>query len=712
MLTEASILSPIPEVWGGIECTINRIGNVFHDQLSKAGHYTREGDIQILASSGISKLRYPVLWERHTDGPEQSSANWDVTEGNLNAIRNSDIDPIVTLLHHGSGPVFTSLDDPTFPEKLACFALQVAQRFPWVKFYTPVNEPLTTARFSGLYGHWYPHLHDELSFVRIFLNEVKAIVLSMEAIRTVNRDAKLVQTEDLCKIHAPSSLHYQAEFENERRWLTYDLLTGNFGPGHFFWNYFIGLGISAEELHFFEKNYCVPEIVGFNYYVTSERYLDTEIERYPPHQQGGNGRDRYVDIEAVRTGHSIDIRPLLREAWERYRLPMAVTECHLNCSREEQMRWLNSIWTACCELCAEGIDMKAVTVWAMMGAFDWNSLLTCQNNHYEPGVFEIINGRLRKTILVDMIRGYAAKGSFEHPLLTAKGWWHCTRGENFLEGSPILIVGQSGALATALSRICSNRGIHHICVSRSELNILSEADICSAIEKYKPWGIINAAGYVSVDDAETNYRECFALNAEGPGLLASLCKKTGTRLMTFSSDLVFDGEKNEPYDEEDEVCPLSIYGASKARGEQNVLAEDPSALVIRTSAFFGPWDEFNFVSKLLQSLKRNEHFKAAADVVVTPTYVPDLVNKSLDLFIDEEKGIWHIVGERQLSWAEFAREVAERSRYSKKLIIAKPYHHFGWTAERPRYSVLSSSKAGHLPSLENAIDRYLEEAVH
>ena len=710
MLTEASIHSSIPEVWGGLECTINRIGDVFHDQLSKSGHYTREGDISMLAALGISKLRYPVLWERHAAN-DDDEARWKLTAEKLDGIRAAGIDPIVTLLHHGSGPAFTRLDDEHFPEKLALYARRVAEQFPWIKYYTPVNEPLTTARFSGLYGHWYPHRNDELSFFKMFLNQVKAIILSMRAIREINPDASLVQTEDLCKIHSDPELDYQAEFENNRRWLTYDLLTGRFDESHFFWEYLLRLGIPAIDLQFFKDNSCAPAVAGFNYYVTSERYLDTELEQYAPHRHGGNGRHSYVDTEAVRKGRIQGIQVLLREAWERYRLPVAVTECHLNCSREEQMRWLHEIWMACVALKKEGVNLVAFTVWAMIGAFDWNSLLTCQNNHYEPGIFEISRGKLRKTVLATMIHRFSTHGGFEHPLLSSKGWWHPERGE-LKNVSPLLIVGQFGALASAFSRICTNRGIHHVCVARSELNILSEIDICAAIEKYRPWGIINASGYVNVDDAEKNYQECFAVNAEGPGLLAAVCKKSNIRLMTFSSDLVFDGEKNEPYEEDDEVCPLSIYGASKARGEQNVLAEDPTALIIRTSAFFGPWDEYNFVSQLLQSLARNEHFKVATDVVIAPTYVPDLVNRSLDLFIDEERGIWHIAGDQYLSWAEFARQIADRSSFSKKLIIAKPHQSLGWTAQRPQYSVLSSSKAGNLPSLESAIDRYFAEAVH
>ena len=246
-----------PEVWGGIECTINRVQNSFRDQIFYSGHYTRQGDIEAFAALGIKKLRYPVLWEFHQ--PLQNKAiDWSWIEKQLSTIRDYGIAPIAGLLHHGSGPAFTDLLDKEFAFKLATYAAAVAKKFPWLEYYTPVNEPLTTARFSGLYGIWYPHIKDELSFARILLNQLKGVVLSMQAIRKINPKAKLIQTEDLSKTHSTSLLSYQADFENERRWLTYDLLCGNVDQQHFFWNYFISMGIDKEDLEFFLENACPP----------------------------------------------------------------------------------------------------------------------------------------------------------------------------------------------------------------------------------------------------------------------------------------------------------------------------------------------------------------------------------------------------------------------------------------------------------------------
>lgn len=221
-----------PELWGGIECTINRVGDDFRDQLADGGHYNRNGDIEAFAALGIKKMRYPILWEHHQPDAH-GIIQWYETSKQLATLSEHSITPIAGLLHHGSGPPHTDLLDKAFPEKLAAYALEVAQRFPWIEWYTPVNEPLTTARFSGLYGLWYPHHCNEKSFFIMLLNEIKATILCLKAIRTVQPAAKLIQTEDLSKTHSTLLLSYQATYENHRRWLTYDLLCGRVNESHF-----------------------------------------------------------------------------------------------------------------------------------------------------------------------------------------------------------------------------------------------------------------------------------------------------------------------------------------------------------------------------------------------------------------------------------------------------------------------------------------------
>jgi dTDP-4-dehydrorhamnose reductase len=711
-----------PAIWGGIECTINRVGDTYLDQLEMSGHYTRENDLEAIAALGIRTLRYPVLWEYHQ--PEENKAidfSWAVKQ--LNKLRELQVTPIVGLVHHGSGPAFTSLLDERFPEKLAAYATKVAEQFPWVEYYTPVNEPLTTARFSGLYGLWYPHKNNDVSCMKMLLNELKAVVLSMQAIRKINPQAKLVQTEDLGKTYSTSLLSYQARFENHRRWLTFDLLCGKVVKDHPLWNYFKRLGITPATLKFFSDNPLPPDIIGVNHYITSERFLDEKIEKYPEHTHGGNSLHVYADIEAIRVKHHEPhgFKVLMKEIWERYHLPLAVTEAHLHCSREEQLKWFKEIYDSSIELAAQGMNIAGVTAWSLFGAYGWNKLLAGTPCDYERGAFDVSAGNVRPTAMAGLLRTLIEKGNFESPVINRPGWWKSEtryftkiRSQLFPQepansGQPILIIGKRGTLGRAFSRICEMRGLSYILLSRQDLDICHYEDIERTISYYNPWAIINAAGYVRVDNAESDKLNCFRENTRGPQQLATACRRYGIQFMTFSSDLVFDGEKGAPYVESDKVNPLNIYGNSKAKAEEMVSLLNPATLIIRTSAFFGPWDQYNFIHHLLETLEQGHTFNAAADNIISPTYIPHLVNAALDLLIDDEKGIWHVTNNGHVSWYEFAKAAAAKAGKDPQRIrhVVKMNH----VARRPRYSVLQSEKGVLLPSLETALEEFFHEKI-
>lgn len=408
----------IPEMWGGVECTINRVGDSFSDQVLRAGHDRRLSDFSLFADLGLRRLRHGVLWER----VEQSG--WEWADACMAELRNLRIDPIVGLVHHGSGPAATSLLDPHFPEGLALHAAQVARRFPWVRDYTPVNEPLTTARFSGLYGHWYPHRRDDRSFVRAFLTQVKATVLAMRAIRQVQPEARLIQTEDVGCTWSTPGIAYQARFDDQRRWLTFDLLTGRVDRHHAIFSFLQSVGCTETEIYWFAENPCPPAVLGINYYLTSDRFLDDRIHLYPRSMVGGNGRHRYVDVEAVR------VRPegicgaaaLLEQAWERYGIPVAITEVHNGSDAEQQVLWFEEVWHGACHAARLGVEVTAVTPWALLGSFDWSSLVTRPDNVYEPGIFALdANGRPQATLLMEAVRCAAAGAP--SPTVFARPWW-------------------------------------------------------------------------------------------------------------------------------------------------------------------------------------------------------------------------------------------------------------------------------------------------
>ena len=415
-------------LWGGLECTVNRVGDLYQDQVKRSGHHDRPEDLDLIADLGISALRYPMLWERAAPN-HPDEIDWSWTDDRLNRLRQLGLRPIAGLVHHGCGPQYATYDQPAFEHELARYAGRVAERYPWVDAYTPINEPLTTARFGGLYGHWYPHGKSRRTFVDILLRECRATVRAMAEIRKIRPDAQLVQTDDLGKTHSTPTLSYQAELENERRWLSWDLLCGRIIPHHPLWDYLRQSGASERDLWFHVEHPCPPSIMGINHYITSERYLDENFRAYPARTQGGNGRHRYADTEMVRAlpEKRTGLGGLLLEAWERYGLPIVITEAHLGDTEDEQRRWLGEIWQQAQWAKDSGADVQAVTLWALLGLYDWHCLLTRQENLHEPGVFNLSSGQPEPTSLTTMVKRLAAGESIESLVPPGPGWWQIER---------------------------------------------------------------------------------------------------------------------------------------------------------------------------------------------------------------------------------------------------------------------------------------------
>lgn len=709
------------ELWAGVECTYNRVGDGYLDQMRYSGFEKRLDDLDRLASLGIKRLRLPMIWERIApDGP--ATADWRWSDERLQRLRELGVQPIAGLVHHGSGPPHTSLLDPKFPQLLADYAGALAERYPDLPAFTPINEPLTTARFAGLYGTWYPHGRSDADFVRCLLTEIHATVAAMRAVRRVNPKAELVQTDDLGYITvAAPHLQYQADFENHRRWLTCDLLCGKVDRRHPLWGWLTHHGASEAELMALVDQPCPPDIVGINSYITSERFLDDRLDLYPAHLRGGNGRHRYADVETARVvgAHIGGFRARLREACERYERPVAITEIHLGCTREEQMRWLHQAWDAAQQLRDQGLDIRAGTVWAAFGTYDWDSLVTQEQGHYEPGLWDVRGGgEPRPTALYHLARELGHGKQPSHPVLEGPGWWqrdlrllyphHGELESLAVIGRPLLITGATGTLGRAYARLCDIRGLPYKLLTRQDVDIADPASVEAALERWQPWGVINTAGYVRVDDAENdprNWRE----NVEGPEVLARACAQRGIRLMSFSSDLVFDGGKDVPYVESDAPRPLCAYGHSKAAAEQRMLAVAPDTLVVRTAAFFGPWDQHNFVTLALQTMRRGDPFHAAHDQWVSPTYVPDLVKTSLDMLVDGERGLVHIANRGAVTWAQLAEIAADIAGLDRTLVQPRAGAELGWVACRPRYSALDTERGVYMPSLEDGLERYLQD---
>ncbi|MDQ3101026.1 MAG: sugar nucleotide-binding protein [Bacteroidota bacterium] len=717
MARPANDAAPL-QVWAGVECTINRIGDKYNDQCVKSGHKDRLADLALFAELQVERLRYPCLWE--TVSPDGLQLDWEYTDQRLNKLRELGQVPIAGLLHHGSGPTNTDLLDPDLPQKFAAYANAFAERYPWINDYTPINEPLTTARFSALYGFWYPHKRSDAEFLRSLLLQMKASIMAFQAIRAVNPNARLIQTEDLGRCQSTEKLDYQANFENERRWLSLDLLCGKVDEDRPMIRYMLRNGVTKAQLQWFIDNATPPDIIGINHYQQSNRYLDHRLDLYPGGFHGSNTRHRYADVGAIHGNECSPPSPysVLKEVWDRYRLPLAVTEVHIDAPREGQLRWFKQVWDAAQQLRMEGADVRAVTAWSLLGTYDWNTLCTTDRSFYEPGVFDVSSGSPRPTAIAHMVHGLATTGHF--PQTELIGTPDVTiMSAQLHKMKPLLITGATGTLGSAFARVCDQRNIRYQLVGRNSLDIADPQSVDQMISALDPWAVINTAGYVRMDQAESEPSHCYRENLDGAQILAAACSAREIPLLTFSTDQVFNGDRSEPYLESSVMDPLNVYGRSKAQAEQMVLDQHPDALVVRTSSFFGPWDEHNFVTLALRTLFSGEPFKAMSDVTMSPTYVPHLVHRCLDLLIDRVTGIVHLANSAEISWYDFAHTAAEMAISDKKisgithmdrdLLEAHRLTDLHLPAPRPMYSALASERVGPLPDLENALQAYFRD---
>jgi dTDP-4-dehydrorhamnose reductase len=647
------------ELWGGHECTVNRVGGRWFDQTPRSGHEHRIEDLALFADLGLRKLRYPALWERISpDHPERRDFRW--TDERLPEIRRLGMQPILTLCHHGSGPHYTSLLDESFAPGLARHAAAVAARYPWVEDYTPVNEPLTTARFSAMYGFWYPHVREETAFWVALLNETDATRLAMRAIREVNPAARLVQTDDLGFCHASPPLQQVADFQNERRWMGWDLLCGAVVPGHALWKRLVACGLE-NRLRTIADDPCPPNIIGVNHYLSSERLLDHQIERHggralADRELGESDGVVHVDVDAVRSlpDAVIGLAGLVEQAWERYRIPVAITECHLGSTREEQARWFIETWREAERLRGRGVDLRAVTAWSLLGAYDWNRMVTRFIGHYEPGVFDVRSGTPQPTLMSRVLKDLAAGRCPAGPGLDVPGWWRERREDQggFAVNSDdceagadtLLIVGDDGVLTMLAVDACEARGLHYILAT----------DIASASLSAPSWAVLDA-------------------RVQGPGCpadLARLCEAAGINGAFFSTE-----------------------------GQIADHSTAPCLLDVEHGPVFTAHDDTAFPGRLLDALDADRSIAIEPGQVWRGVYGPSLIDGVLDLLLDGATGRTRFIPAERWTHAEFARALAETAGYDR----------VAGTETGSELTILdeSDTACSHLPPTETVLERFV-----
>lgn len=631
------------ELWGGAECTVNRVGDRFRDQLRATGHHDRLSDLALIAGLGIRTLRFPILWERVAPRPD-GVCDWAWSDARIAELARLNIRPIVGLLHHGSGPVHTSLLDDAFPQLFARYAAAVAQRYPHVRDWTPINEPVTTARFATLYGTWYPHAADLALFWRAMVVQTEATVAAMRAIRQVNPHARLVQTDDLGEATSDDRTRTVAEYYNDRRWLGWDLLAGRVRPGHPLWAEGARCGM-ASRLDAIADDPCPADVIGIDHYPTSDRHLTALND--------GIG---FADEPALRTSPAVPggLATALRQAWARYGTPLAVTECHLGCTREEQVRWLRREWDTALAARAEGVDVRAVTLWALFGASDWDSLLTREVGSYESGAFDVRGGVVRPTAVARLaaaLGGVKDCPSAIDALSRQPGWWeHDARFgavpdslEAHGTAPVILITAGTGSLPEAFAGACRLRGLGHALIDRAGL----ERELAEG----RAWAVVDAAGWLAED-----------------GAMAQRCAAQGVHL-------------------------------TLVRDREGLPSVPKGALLVHTGDLFSPYDTDNHATAIERTLASGAIVSAPGDRLISPTFTPDLVRVVLDLVIDGESGEWHLTS-AVLTPLAFARRLAEALTLDPARVVEAEAVLEGESETEPRRG------DGMLPPLTAAIRDY------
>jgi dTDP-4-dehydrorhamnose reductase len=279
-----------------------------------------------------------------------------------------------------------------------------------------------------------------------------------------------------------------------------------------------------------------------------------------------------------------------------------------------------------------------------------------------------------------------------------------------------IVLGAGGQLGFELTAELRRRRVHVLAVTRRQLDITNEAAVDALIDRHRPTWVLNAAAYNLVDAAEREPEVAYRVNALGVHNIAVATARVGGTLLHYSTDHVFDGEKEEAYVEDDLPSPPSAYGISKLAGEHFARAYSQRAYVVRVAGVFGPAGRFtnrsNFPELILKKAKAKEPLRVVEDFFATPTYAAPLAALSVDLLEKAEPGLYHIGGGETISWYRYALKILEAAKLEADI---EPTNHreFVTPARRPRHSSLSNQKIESLgfapmPPLDKALADYLK----
>lgn len=259
----------------------------------------------------------------------------------------------------------------------------------------------------------------------------------------------------------------------------------------------------------------------------------------------------------------------------------------------------------------------------------------------------------------------------------------------------ILVTGANGQLGSELRTIAVHFPQYHfLFVTRQGLAIDNPSSVVDYFAARSINYCINCAAYTAVDKAESEKEKAFLINATAAGNLAKICAAHHTQLIHISTDYVFDGSSSHPYKETDPTAPLGVYGASKLKGEELVLENDPAAIIIRTAWVYSSFGS-NFVKTMLRLMKERESINVVNDQQGCPTYAADLAAAIMHIIASgkakNNAGIYHYVNAGVITWYEFALAIKELSKSSCS-VNPIGTNQYPTAAKRPAYSVLDTKK--------------------
>ena len=276
----------------------------------------------------------------------------------------------------------------------------------------------------------------------------------------------------------------------------------------------------------------------------------------------------------------------------------------------------------------------------------------------------------------------------------------------------ILVTGVNGQLGYDVIKELNKRNIEYLGIDREELDITDSNAVNKYIVKLKPECVIHCAAYTAVDKAEDEEEICTKVNVYGTENIAKACKEIDAKMIYISTDYVFDGLGDKPFEVDGNINPLSVYGKTKYEGELKVREILDKHFIVRISWVFG-LNGNNFIKTMLRLGAEKESLNVVCDQIGSPTYTADLAPILCDMATTEKYGVYHATSEGICSWAEFTTEIMKKAGLNCK-INPIPTSEYPTKAVRPFNSRLSKKSLVDggfdlLPRWEDALERYLIE---